>query len=162
MARCAACGTTILFGGQRAGDQRYCNATCLATGQALAVARQLPEAEVQSFVQRLHVGPCPKCRGNGPVEVYRVHKVWSALIITSWSSVRQVSCRSCASKAQLGGIAFSLLLGWWGFPWGLILTPVQVVRNLRGLLRTPDPYRPSPELETVARVQLVSQLAAAR
>jgi len=26
----------------------------------------------------------------------------------------------------------SLLLGWWGLPWGLIWTPTVVYRNLRG------------------------------
>jgi hypothetical protein len=26
----------------------------------------------------------------------------------------------------------SLILGWWGFPWGLIWTPFSILRNLRG------------------------------
>lgn len=28
--------------------------------------------------------------------------------------------------------ALSLLLGWWGFPWGLIYTPMAVITNLSG------------------------------
>lgn len=37
--------------------------------------------------------------------------------------------------AWLRGLPFilvSLLLGWWGLPWGLILTPVAIVTNLAG------------------------------
>ena len=26
----------------------------------------------------------------------------------------------------------SLLVGWWGFPWGLIYTPMALIQNLRG------------------------------
>jgi hypothetical protein len=71
-----------------------------------------------------------------------------------------VSCRNCAVKARLSDAAFSLVLGWWGFPWGLILTPIQVSRNVIGMWRDPDPQRPSPLLERAVRVHLAQQLQA--
>lgn len=41
-----------------------------------------------------------------------------------------------AGQSAVGGgvpyILLSLLLGWWGFPWGLIYTPMVVVQNLGG------------------------------
>lgn len=41
-----------------------------------------------------------------------------------------------AGQSPMGGavpyILLSLLLGWWGFPWGLIYTPMVVVQNLSG------------------------------
>jgi hypothetical protein len=57
-------------------------------------------------------------------------------------------------KAQLGDTLFSLVLGWWGFPWGLIMTPVQVSRNLAGMFRSSGENGPSPELERAVRITM--------
>ena len=54
-------------------------------------------------------------------------------------------------EAQLGGVVYSLLLGWWGVPWGLVMTPVQVWRNLAGLRLEAERAHPSPLLETLVR-----------
>jgi hypothetical protein len=43
-------------------------------------------------------------------------------------------------------VLFCLLLGWWGFPFGLILTPVQIIRNLWAIFCGPDPRYPSKAL----------------
>jgi hypothetical protein len=79
------------------------------------------------------------------------------LVLTSWKSVPQISCRGCGVKSQLGGAAFSLVAGWWGFPWGLLFTPVQVGRNVFGMLRGPDPLNPSPSLEKAIRMNIAAQ-----
>jgi hypothetical protein len=57
-------------------------------------------------------------------------------------------------KSQLGDLAFSALLGWWGFPWGLLVTPVQIARNIAALASPPDPAQPSARLLQTARIQL--------
>jgi hypothetical protein len=75
-----------------------------------------------------------------------------ALIITRWSSRLQVSCRSCGVKTQLGDAVISLVAGWWGFPWGLVLTPVQVVRNIISLASPPDRLVPSQLLRQRVRL----------
>jgi hypothetical protein len=87
-----------------------------ARGGLLAVSRQLPQAAVQEQVWKAHQGLCPKCGGAGPVDVHVSHKVWSALVLTSWASTPRISCRSCGLKSQLIGTAFSLVFGWWGIP----------------------------------------------
>jgi hypothetical protein len=94
----------------------------------------------------------------GPIDVHKVHKVWSAIFLTTWNSSQQVCCRSCATKSQLGGVLFSLLLGWWGFPWGLILTPVQITRNIVGMCAGPDPSHPSAELRKLVQVTLGAKM----
>jgi len=66
MASCSACGTTILFGGKRLGDLRFCSDKCLARGRHLAVAGQIPDAVVADLARRVHSGRCPKCNGPGP------------------------------------------------------------------------------------------------
>jgi len=59
-------------------------------------------------------------------------------------------------------VAFSLFFGWWGFPWGLVLTPVQITRNLIGMSRGPDSPRPSEDLRKMVLVNLGAQMAASQ
>jgi hypothetical protein len=158
MAKCDYCGSTIIFGGKRDANGRFCNEKCRSRGALLAISRQLPEAAVRDQVWKVHQGTCPRCSGPGPVDVYVVHKVWSALVLTSWSSTPQISCRACGRKNQLTGAATSLVLGWWGIPWGLLLTPIQVGRNLVGMTRSADASTPSKELENIVRMTIASQV----
>jgi hypothetical protein len=153
MAQCGYCGTTILFGGVREGAERYCNRKCHQNAYVLRVAQQVPPDVLERQTEEVFRGNCPKCRGLGPIDVHKVHRVWSALLLTSWSSSQQVSCRSCATKSQIGGILFSGLLGWWGFPWGLVMTPVQIARNIGGMC-TRSNSAPSPELRKLVQVTL--------
>lgn len=97
-------------------------------------------------------------RAPGPVDVHKAHQVWSALFFTSWSSEPHVCCRSCGIKKQSGSLLFSVLLGWWGFPWGLIMTPVQISRNIIAMAKAPHPLRPSPDLEQAVRLNIAARL----
>ena len=161
MATCAYCGSTIIFGGTRDGNLRFCNARCQQAGALLSISNRLPQSQVQESVWKVHQGACPKCGGSGPVDVHRSYRVWSALVLTRWSSSQQLSCRPCGLKKQMADAAFSLVLGWWGFPWGLILTPIQVGRNLVGVARPPEASRPSPQLEKVLRIAMARQAVTA-
>jgi len=156
MAKCDYCCSTIIFGGKNDVNGRFCNQKCQSRGGLLAISRQLPDATVQDQLLKTHQGRCPRCQGPGPVDVHVSHKVWSALVLTSWSSAPQISCRACGMKSQATGALFSLFLGWWGFPWGLILTPVQIGRNLFGMAHTPESSHPSPQLEKTVRMSLAA------
>ena len=158
MAKCSYCGTSIIFGGKRQGDLRFCNDKCQGAGILLSVSQQLPNDLIQPKVWEVHQGNCPRCSGRGPVDVHTSYQIWSALLLTSWKSRPHICCRSCGIKRQLGDAAFSLVLGWWGFPWGFILTPVQICRNLIGIARGVDPAKPSPELERLLRISIASQI----
>jgi hypothetical protein len=158
MASCDYCGTTILFEGRKAGGQRFCNERCHQAGALFALSQRLPQHLIQQRVWELHQGLCPKCHGSGPVDVHTSYRVWSALIMTSWANRPHVSCRSCGRKAQLADATFSLVLGWWGMPWGLIMTPVQVGRNVIGMVKSQDTTRPSAHLEKLLRLELAAQV----
>ncbi len=158
MTKCGYCGSTIFMGGVRDGDQRYCNKECHRSGLIMRAAQQVPAELIDRQVEEVFRGNCPKCRGPGPVDVHKFHRVWSGLVLTSWNSWQQVSCRSCGVKSQLGGALFSAVLGWWGFPWGLVLTPVQITRNIVGMCKGPDPSRPSDALRKRVQVNLGLQL----
>jgi len=162
MAKCGYCGSTIVIGGVRAGEQRFCNQKCLQGAYILSVTKNVPPEVLDRQVEEIWRGNCPKCRSLGPVDVHKVHEVWSALVLTRWTTNAQVSCRSCATKRQLGGVAFSFFFGWWGFPWGLILTPVQITRNVIGMSRGPDAARPSEDLRKLVLVNLGMQMLASQ
>lgn len=158
MAQCGYCGTTILFGGVREGAHRFCNQRCHQSAYCLSVAQNIAPAALDRQVEEVFRGNCPSCGRPGPIDVHKVHRVWSALVLTSWSSSQKVCCRSCATKSQLGGALFSAVLGWWGFPWGLILTPVQITRNIAGMCGGPNSSQPSDALRRLVQVNLGANL----
>jgi len=157
MATCDYCGTTIVFGGVKDNELRFCNAECHQKGHVVVLSRSVPKDIVDNQVRQIHRGPCPKCHGSGPVDVHTSHRIYSLLMYTSWSSSPNVSCRSCGMKSQIGNTIFSLALGWWGFPWGFIMTPVQIGRNIIGMVKGPDESKPSGKLENLVRISIASQ-----
>jgi hypothetical protein len=161
MATCANCNTFIVFGGKRLNNAVYCNDRCLQAGRLAEASNLVDPAVVRQQVESIFRGPCPKCsKQNGPVDIRKSHEVFSALVFTRWSTKMILSCKSCGSKKQVGAIFFSGLAGWWGFPWGLIMTPVQLVRNANELL-SKNVNAPSADLERVIRLQLGAQRTAA-
>lgn len=158
MTSCKYCNSTILFGGFKEGTLRFCSQSCRRKGLLFVVSEQVPLEVVRREVEAVHQGACPKCQGRGPVDVRNSYRVYSLLLFTRWSTRPQISCRSCGIKSQLVGLFVSTLFGWWGFPWGLIFTPVQIARNLIGLFVAPNPARPSMQLEKLVRLHLASQM----
>ena len=161
MAKCDYCGTTIIFGGQRDGTLRFCNSKCHQNGVLLKLASAVPPEFLEQRVHEVHGSPCPQCQGEGPVDVHTSYRIWSALLLTSWNSRVRVSCRSCGIKQKLGDTFFCLFFGWWGFPWGVLGTPIQLSKNVFGLFRTPDPTTPSQLLHRVVCLNLASQFVQA-
>jgi hypothetical protein len=161
MAKCAACGTTILFGGVRDGDFRFCNASCHTENTLVPLLRELPPDEIKRRAYEIHHGQCPVCQGAGPVDVHTSYQVWSALIVFTTKTIPRISCRSCGVKSQIGNALFSLVLGWWSRG-GLIMTPVQVVRNIVAAVRTRGIDGPSPDLERMVGMTMAAELARRR
>ena len=160
MDKCDYCGSRIFFGGVRQDGRRFCNNKCYQEGYLLPMSNEVPADVVQQQIDTVHQGNCPKCRGRGPVDVHTSYKVYSLIYITRWSSMPQISCQSCGRNKQLLMAGFCLLFGWWGIPSGLILTPVQITRNLMGVFSPPDPRRPSALLEKLIRLHVARQVLA--
>lgn len=162
MANCSYCDSFILFGGATDQTGRYCNDRCQRAGHLLLIAQQIPSTDLENLTNEIHQGNCPRCKGRGPVDVHKAHTVWSALLLTSWNSSPEVSCKSCATKRQIGAAFFSGALGWWGFPWGIIMTPLQIVRNGVEIFGGPAPTQPSPLLHRYVSMQAAAHLVQAR
>jgi len=162
VATCATCRTTILFGGVSQDGQRFCNAKCAAKGTVLKLAASIPPDVVTQQAAAIRSGACPRCKGAGPVDVRSSHRALSAIVVTYRQSRQLIACRSCGVRAQLLDSAITLIFGWWGFPWGIIYTPIQISRNVAGMLRGDHMMMTSPELERMVRLQMASQAAASR
>lgn len=157
MAKCRTCGKNIFWNQKNVGGYTFCSDVCVNNSQTLKLASTLTPEEVNAEVRKVHQGPCPKCGGPGPVDLHTSHRVISVVYVSSWGSYPQLSCRSCGRKAQIKNLLISFFAGWWGFPWGIIFTPVQVVRNLVGIFGGPKPEQPSPDLESAVRTTIVNR-----
>lgn len=157
MGICDYCGTVILFGGVKDGELHFCSERCQQDGIAISLAGEVPEELLEDCIQQVLSGNCPRCDGAGPVGVNTSHTVWSALVYVSWNSDPRISCRKCGIKARIYAAAFSLVLGWWQFPWGVISTPVQIYRNVYGIFVVPDEYAAYANLERMVRLDLARQ-----
>jgi hypothetical protein len=64
MASCSYCNTTILFGGKRTGDLRFCNEKCAQKGALALVASQLSPTDVavasRVIMSQFGAGHCSK------------------------------------------------------------------------------------------------------
>jgi hypothetical protein len=161
MANCSYCDSFILFGGASDNTGRYCNDKCQQAGHLLHISQRIPADKMDSWLAQVHQGECPRCHGPGPVDVHKAYRVWSAVFLTSWSTNPEMSCKRCARMRQIGATCFSGLLGWWGFPWGLVMTPVQVIRNIVDMIDGPPANRPSPLLMKYVRMQAAALVLAA-
>ena len=157
MARCAQCGARILARGIRRGEVRYCNAHCEARTRARACDALLPAKLIDERVHVIHRGRCPKCGGLGPVDVHCSYQVSSYIHHSSWRTNVRVCCRSCATRDQLFHAFACFLVGWWSIP-GLVLTPLQIVRNLAGMFSGPNPLEPSEPHKAHTRAALGAEL----
>jgi hypothetical protein len=160
MASCAACGSTLLFIKKRVGGLQFCNDKCVARGQVALRAQHIPESQALERAIQLQHAPCPACGGRRPVDVFTTHTVWSALIVTVWKSTPRVSCKRCAVTSQAYATIAAALVGWWGFPWGLIVTPIQILRNIAGMFQSAESGSPSKQLKHIARMDLASRALA--
>ena len=154
---CPTCGNSILFGGIKERDKKYCSKRCYEADEINRVAGEIPDAIAEELSAEIHQGSCPKCGGAGPVDVHKSYSVYSAVLYTSWKTSEHLVCKKCAAKQQATDLVGSLLLGWWGIPFGLILTPIQVIRNIVAMFQTPGRNGPTKALKQRSRVLLAAQ-----
>lgn len=150
-----------IFGAVREGEHCYCSDDCLGQNAFKVRCDQLSDSIVRQHVREMQHGTCPECRGPGPLDIHASHWVWSALIFTRWGETPWLSCRPCATKRQWVSLRSCFVLGWWGVPWGLFVTPLQMYRNVRAIRRCRDSSEVSPDLESFVRARLAREQAAA-
>jgi hypothetical protein len=157
VAICDYCGATYRGGAAVHGKLRFCTHQCRDKGRVLELLDQIPPSMIEDQIDKIRAGPCPECGSRASIDVHKSYKVYSALVWTSWRTRSHFCCQSCGRRHQAKALASSALLGWWGIPFGLLITPWQIVRNLLAMMRKAD--RASPDLERSVRIDLANALA---
>ncbi len=154
---CPTCGLSVLFGGVKEGGKKYCSKKCYEADEVGRFARELPLEEVEAVAQQIHSGLCPKCTGEGPIDVHISYSVYSYLLNTVWKTNRHVLCRGCALRQQAVDFVGSLLLGWWGIPFGLLATPVILLLNIVAMFQSPGRNGPTKKLLEESRTIIAEE-----
>jgi hypothetical protein len=156
--QCDYCGSSARFSYVSDDGQRFCNQTCLRDARLMEEAEDIDLLDIEKHALEIRNSDCPVCkRQNGIVEVRWKYRVWSAFYITRWTKTKSVCCKSCGRKQNSSSIAFSAFLGWWGVPWGIIITPAQIISNIVEMFRSDDRSAPSADLLLAARLNLANQ-----
>lgn len=89
-------------------------------------------AEIEDYAGVLAQLPCPICdRTTQPLNATITYTVKSFIAYTQMRKKVIVACPDCLNKKNNQAITLSALLGWWGFPWGLIKTPQYIYNNVK-------------------------------
>lgn len=84
----------------------------------------------------------------------------SLLVFTTWKKQFAIACPACLDKLSHDASTTSALLGWWGFPWGIIRT-VQALHFNSKMAKTNHAAHPNDLLKSFV-VANVGRIEAAR
>jgi hypothetical protein len=157
--KCDFCGSSAIFSAILDEGQRFCTKTCLRNARLLEVSEDIPKEVILQHAHKIKEGPCPLCKqSSSKTEARYYYRVWSVVVLTSWIKRTHICCFSCGRKTNFGSFVFCILFGWWGFPWGLIITPAQIIANIAEMFRPRFKSTPSDELIQAARLDLAAKL----
>lgn len=84
----------------------------------------------------IHCSRCLRATAQPRSTVYR--HVVSVVLTTITTPVQGIFCADCGRKEAIKASVISGLFGWWGVPWGPVLTIKEIVRNGQGGERQQD------------------------
>lgn len=106
-----------------------------------AQLRVVSEAEIAEYCGLLQAEPCPICHSTAQrLNATITSKVLSFLVVTTWKKQFAIACPTCLDKLNRAGSTSSALLGWWGFPWGIIRTIQALMANSEMSRNNHAPY----------------------
>jgi hypothetical protein len=99
--------------------------------EVLAQNREYSAAEIGQYAELLRGLPCPVCRASGQkLNATIAYSAKSFILFTFSRKEPVIACPTCLDKKNLQAFLWTLLLGWWGIPWGILKTPIYLFRNL--------------------------------
>jgi len=159
---CSTCGSSILFGGKKAGSRKYCSKKCLNADEVGRISDSVTDNQVDDLVVQIRGSACPSCKNEGGLEMFKSYFVYSVIILTSWKEKPELSCKPCAKKRQIKDLFASFFLGWWGIPFGLIVTPIILIMNGVALIVDPSKKHPSKAIKERARLLIAQDILTTR
>lgn len=156
---CDFCGSSARFSALLDEGQRFCSKACLRNARLLEVSEDISKEEIHDHALRIKNSACPEChQSSSKTEVRRCYRVWSVGIFTQWTNRTHICCHSCGRKTNLGSLMFCALFGWWGIPWGIIMTSAQILANVTEMFKPLANPAPSEALIQAARLDLAAKL----
>jgi len=91
---------------------------------------KITEAQLLVYSELLRRLPCPVCNGVfDKLNATITATVISFVVMTNYSKKVKIACPRCLDKQNNNAMIKSALLGWWGFPWGVIRTSQALIFN---------------------------------
>ena len=89
-------------------------------------------AEITQLSQKLRSLPCPFCKNqNVKLNATVLHTVKSYILFSNFKKQLIIACPDCLDSKNQKAITTTLLLGWWGIPWGIVQTPFYIYNNTK-------------------------------
>lgn len=93
-----------------------------------AQKKELTEYEVYELVDKIKRLDCPICaKSNQELLGGKIRKVRSFLIMTHYETRPIIACKTCVKKERKNQLIKNSILGWWGFPSGLLYRTPQAI-----------------------------------
>jgi len=109
----------------------------------------IPSNELEKEIESMHSGSCPKCKGEGPNDLYTAKKVTGMILAVQWSTDTVVGCASCGKKMKYKTLLHCLFFGWWS-PKAFLTNIFYIPYNLvSALFLTKSSMKPSSSLENI-------------
>ena len=101
--------------------------------------------EIDKYCNLVQTLSCPICKTNSEkLNATMTSEVVSAIVFSTKNKKIKVGCPSCLDKANNSALTKSVLLGWWGIPWGIFWTIKAINDNLKSKrtnhIDTPNDY----------------------
>ena len=95
---------------------------------------EVPQYQSQTFnkepLEPLTCSLCQKVTAQPRYVIF--YNVKSLLVMTIRTPVQGIFCRNCADETALRSTIVTWILGWWGFPWGIVFSIQAITHNLLG------------------------------
>jgi len=90
--------------------------------------------EINAYCDLVRNLSCPICGSSTErLNATLTGEVMSFVLFTNYNKKIKVGCPSCLDKANNNALKKTAILGWWGFPWGIIRTPQAIALNLKSM-----------------------------
>jgi hypothetical protein len=97
---------------------------------ALAQNRQLSSQEINGYSELLQNLPCPTCGDSSQKLNGAISYFIRSFLFSSTTSEITIACVNCLNKRNYAAIKSCAFLGWWAIPFGIINTPIYILKNV--------------------------------
>lgn len=150
---CDYCGEVIRQKLVVVDGQKFCSDACRHQSELSVIALDFEPQVIAEHARHIRNDRCPKCMRLGDVvEVRRVERLVSMIVVFMYQSYDRCSCRRCYQRELRSALIVSALWGWWS-PIGLFRNIGVVLSNFEALMSR-DPAEPSEALLKYASLDL--------